>query len=126
MTGMLKSCVGLLVAAFLDPLPRTVGFVSIGGYILLQHWHIVDASLIAQCVLYVSGAICFVRCAGEGGCSTVLIWALMWAVLCHQCVGCSCVCLVIVDLLLWLHEHKRFGKQQQKRLSSLHLVSKMM
>lgn len=59
--GLLKSCAGLLVAAFLQPLPRTVGFVGIGGYILLRHWHIVDLSLVAQCVLYVAGAVCFVR-----------------------------------------------------------------
>jgi hypothetical protein len=65
-SGLLKSCAGLLLAAFLDPLPRTVGFVGIGGYILLRHWHVVDAALVAQCVLYVAGAICFVRWACLG------------------------------------------------------------
>jgi hypothetical protein len=49
------------VAAFLPPLPRTVGFVGIGGYILLRHWFMVEAALVAQCVLYVAGAIFFVR-----------------------------------------------------------------
>lgn len=63
-SGMLTSCVGLVVAAFLNPVPRTLGFVGIGGYILLQHWHIVDAALLAQCVLYVAGAACFVRWVG--------------------------------------------------------------
>lgn len=60
-SGLLKSCVGLLVASFLNPVPRTVGFVGIGGYILLRHWYIVDLALVAQCVLYVAGAACFVR-----------------------------------------------------------------
>jgi hypothetical protein len=59
--SLLLPCAGLLAAAFLQPLPRTVGFVGIGAFILLRHWHIVDLSLIAQCVLYVSGAVCFVR-----------------------------------------------------------------
>jgi hypothetical protein len=60
-SGLLKPCAGLLVAAFLRPVPRTVGFVGIGGYILLRHWCIVDAALVAQCVLYVAGAACFMR-----------------------------------------------------------------
>jgi hypothetical protein len=64
--GMLTSCVGLVVAAFLNPVPRTLGFVCIGGYILLQHWHIVDVALLAQCVLYVAGAAYFVRWGGGG------------------------------------------------------------
>jgi hypothetical protein len=82
---MLTSCVGLVVAAFLNPVPRTLGFVGIGGYILLQHWHIVDAALLAQCVLYVAGAACFVRCVELIMSCVHLQTARVWQ--CSQCMS---------------------------------------
>lgn len=66
MTGLLKSCVGLVTAAFLGPVPRTVGFLAVGGFMVVQHWYLVDAALFTQCLLYVAGAVCFVRWAVGG------------------------------------------------------------
>jgi hypothetical protein len=51
----------LLLAAFLPPLLRTVGFVSIGSVMVVVFRHVVDLPLVAQCLLYVAGAVAFVR-----------------------------------------------------------------
>jgi len=58
---LLVPCGGLLLAAFLPPLLRTVGFVSIGTVMVVVFRHVVDLPLVAQCLLYVSGAVAFVR-----------------------------------------------------------------
>lgn len=60
-TGLLLACGALLVAAFLPPLWRTVGFVGIGSLLVYMLRHVVDASLLLQCLLYVAGSVCFIR-----------------------------------------------------------------
>lgn len=60
-TVLIAACGALLLAAFLPPLMRTSGFIAIGAVMVHQLWHIVDAPLILQCLLYVAGGVSFVR-----------------------------------------------------------------
>lgn len=74
---LLASCAGLGAAAFLPPLPRTVSFVGLGALQLVVCAHVVNTALVLQGLLYLGGAICFIRCGWA-----VLVW--MWL---HVCVS---------------------------------------
>lgn len=60
-TGLLVASGALLLAAFLPPVPRTVGFMAIGSVLVYMLPHIIDMSLILQCLLYLAGGMCFIR-----------------------------------------------------------------
>jgi hypothetical protein len=60
-TVLLAACGALLLAAFLPALLRTSGFIAIGAVMVHQLWHIVDAPLFLQCLIYVAGGVVFVR-----------------------------------------------------------------
>jgi hypothetical protein len=60
-TTLWACCAGLLGAAFLPPLPRTASFVALGAALLVVSWHLVNLSLLAQCGLYLAGAVAFLR-----------------------------------------------------------------
>jgi predicted membrane channel-forming protein YqfA (hemolysin III family) len=64
---LLALCAALVGAAFLRPLPRTVGFVVCGAAMVALYGSVVmDANLCAQICMYVSGAVFFIRNAGHG------------------------------------------------------------
>jgi hypothetical protein len=65
-TILLAACGALLLAAFLPALLRTSGFIAIGAVMVHQLWHIVDAPLFLQCLIYVAGGVVFVRWVGQG------------------------------------------------------------
>uniref|UniRef100_A0A383V9U8 Uncharacterized protein n=1 Tax=Tetradesmus obliquus TaxID=3088 RepID=A0A383V9U8_TETOB len=64
-TILLAACGALLLAAFLPALLRTSGFIAIGAVMVHQLWHIVDAPLFLQCLIYVAGGVVFVRNGGH-------------------------------------------------------------
>jgi hypothetical protein len=64
MLGLFAVFGGLLCAAFLRrPALRTAAFSGLGGGVIFMHWHVVDAPLLAECVLYAACALSFVRWA---------------------------------------------------------------
>lgn len=58
---MYGSCLALLAVAFLRPLLRTLGFLGIGAVMVVRYYYIVNLNLGLQIVLYVAGAVSFVR-----------------------------------------------------------------
>ena len=63
-TDLKYASVGMLVAAFLPPTPRVLGFASGIGVIIAFHYHkIMNINLIAQLALYLVGGISFLRYA---------------------------------------------------------------
>ncbi len=60
---MLATVACLLGAAFLPPLPRTLGFTACCAWmVFVQHPELVNANLGAQLALYTIGACAFLRC----------------------------------------------------------------
>jgi hypothetical protein len=57
--------VGLLLAALLRPLPRTLGFLGIGAVMVFHYTYIINQALAIQIVLYVTGAASFIRNGGH-------------------------------------------------------------
>lgn len=71
-TVMSISGLALLVAAFFPPVLRTVSFVAIGSVMAGHYNYLVNANLGLQLVMYVAGAVAFVRGGGHRrwqGCS---------------------------------------------------------
>eukprot|EP00878_Enallax_costatus_P025444 GHUV01027222.1.p1 GENE.GHUV01027222.1~~GHUV01027222.1.p1 ORF type:complete len:119 (+),score=33.02 GHUV01027222.1:277-633(+) len=62
---LLIACAALLLAAFLRPLLRTIGFIAIGAAMVFILRHIVDIPLLVECALYVAGGISFIRNGGH-------------------------------------------------------------
>lgn len=61
-TDLKYASVGMLIAAFLPPTPRVLGFASGIGVIVAFHYHkIMNINLIAQLALYLIGGISFLR-----------------------------------------------------------------
>ncbi|KAJ9514681.1 hypothetical protein QJQ45_028442 [Haematococcus lacustris] len=58
---MLCTGVGLLAAAFLRPLMRTLAFVGLGAVLFFTYYQIVNINLGIQVVMYLCGAYSFVR-----------------------------------------------------------------
>eukprot|EP00955_Chlamydomonas_euryale_P000782 8941-Chlamydomonas_euryale.AAC.1 len=60
--------IGLFVAAFMPPLPRTLGFVGIGVTLFFSYFFIVNANMSTQAAMYLACAPCFIRCGPRPGC----------------------------------------------------------
>ncbi|KAJ9514517.1 hypothetical protein QJQ45_016254 [Haematococcus lacustris] len=62
---MLCTGVGLLAAAFLRPLMRTLAFVGLGAVLFFTYYQIVNINLGIQVAMYLCGAYSFVRNKGH-------------------------------------------------------------
>lgn len=61
-TDLMWSSLGMLVAAFLPPTARVLGFASGIGVIIAFHYQtIMNLNLVAQLALYLTGGISFLR-----------------------------------------------------------------
>ncbi|KAG1656019.1 hypothetical protein FOA52_005647 [Chlamydomonas sp. UWO 241] len=52
---------GLLVSAFMQPLPRTLSFVALAAVLLFSYGYVMNALFAAEVVMYLAGAIAFIR-----------------------------------------------------------------
>lgn len=93
-TDLKYASVGMLIAAFLPPTPRVLGFASGIGVIVAFHYHkIMNINLIAQLALYLIGGISFLRNQGHhrlpGLCDHHFL---------HYCVTVACMLHVLYIL----------------------------
>lgn len=64
-TVLWAATAGLIISAFLRPLPRVIGFIACGGAVMFFYYWIINLNLAAQIVIHLTGAAFFIRNAGH-------------------------------------------------------------